>query len=157
MPIENGYSYGSSDLALLLIRRSYNELTDRESFVIRAFLEAHGREYERYEFSVRVGTGITPFPEHLEGVRRNTWHSSRKRIDLLAWQGAQPTIVEAKERLTPAVLGQLKTYRHLLLEDRPGIPEPILIAIGRYSDDDTIRVLQAEGVNVYTYEHAGGE
>jgi len=149
--IENGYSYGSSDLALLLIKRSYNELTDRESVVIRAFLEARGALYDRFEFSLRVGTGIAPDPEHLPGVQANTAHSSRKRIDILLWQGDQPTIVEAKERITPAVLGQLLTYRHLLLEDRPGIKEPILTAIGRYSDDDTIRVLQAGGVNVYTY------
>lgn len=149
--IENGYSYGSSDLALLLIRRSYPERTDRESVVIRAFLEAHGAEYDRYEFSVRVGTGQAPDPSHLPGVQENTVFSSRKRIDMILWRGQQATIVEAKERITPAVLGQLLTYRHLLLEDRPGIREPILTTIGRYSDDDTIRVLQAGGVNVYTY------
>jgi len=149
--IPNGYSYGSDDLALLLIKRTYNELTDRESVVIRAFLEARGRLYERYEFSVRVGTGIAPDPSHLPGVQANTARSSKKRIDILLWQGDQPTIVEAKERISPAVLGQLLTYRHLLLEDRPGIKKPFLIAIGRYSDDDTIRVLQTGGVDVYTY------
>lgn len=157
--IPNGYEFGSDDLALLLIRRSYPERTDRESVVIRAFLDAHGREYDRYEFSVRVGTGLAPDPNHLPGVQENTVFSSRKRIDIIVWQGDQPTIVEAKERITPAVLGQLLTYRHLLLEDRPGIKEPVLTTIGRYSDDDTIRVLQAGGVNVYTYtpdDGAGG-
>lgn len=149
--MENGYQYGSTDLALLLIRRAYPERTDRESVVIRAFLEARGPLYDRYEFSVRVGQGIAPDPEHLEGVQRNTVFSSRKRIDMIVWRGDEPTIVEVKERITPAVLGQLLTYQHLLMEDRPDIKPPKLATIGRYSDDDTIRVLQSNGVDVYTY------
>jgi hypothetical protein len=52
------------------------------------------------------------------------------------------------------VLGQLTTYRHLLLEDRPGIPDPWLMSIGRYSDDDTLRVLAANGVEVILYDKA---
>src|SRR3954469_5216149 len=114
--MENGYQFGSSDLALLLIRRAYPELTDRESPIIRAFLENHGAEYDRYEFSVRVGQGATPDPSHLPGVQAATVFNTRKRIDMIVWQGTQPTIIEVKERVSPAVLGQLRTYRHLLLE-----------------------------------------
>ncbi|SRR6266498_1522401 len=154
--MENGYTYGSSDLASLLIARHYPERTDRETPVIHAFLEARGRNYDRYEFSVRVGQGIAPDPTHLEGVQRNTVFSSRKRIDLIVWRGDAPTIVEVKERVTPAVLGQLLAYQHLLLEDRPDIETPALATIGRYSDDDTIRVLTAQGVDVFLYEPADG-
>jgi hypothetical protein len=78
--------------------------------------------------------------------------SSRKRIDCLFWQGDEPTIIEVKERVSLAVLGQLRGYAHLLQEDRPGIPEPKLLAIGRYSDDDTLRVLTAGGIDVLLYD-----
>jgi hypothetical protein len=155
-PIENGYQFGSSDLALLLIRRAYPELTDRESPIIRAFLENHGAEYDRYEFSVRVGQGATPDPSHLPGVQAATVRNTRKRIDIILWRGGNPTIVEAKERITPAVLGQLLTYKHLLMEDRPDMREPVLATIGRYCDDDTRRVLTAAGVDVYEYPASDG-
>lgn len=154
--METGYEYGSADLATLLIRRAFPERTDRESTIIRDFLLARGAAYDRYEFSVRVGQGATPDPSHLPGVQAATVFNTRKRIDMIVWQGTQPTVIEVKERVSPAVLGQLRTYRHLLLEDRPDMREPALATIGRYSDDDTIRVLTAEGIDVYLYPHDDG-
>jgi hypothetical protein len=149
--MDETYTYQPAQLVELLIARHYPELTDRETPVIHAFLQHHAAEFTKFQFSVRVGVGATPDPAHLPGVQAATVRSTKKRIDLLFWQGEQPWIIEVKERITPAVLGQLRTYRHLLLEERPELPEPVLATIGRYSDDDTIRVLQAEGVHVYTY------
>src|SRR5205085_7065166 len=120
--------------------------------VIRAFLLNHGQEYDRYGFSIRIGAGITPDPAHLPAVQQNAVFSSMKRIDALFWSGPQPTIVEVKYRITPASLGQILTYRQLFLEAAPDAPDPRLIVIGRYSDDDTTRVLQDHGVTVYLYE-----
>jgi hypothetical protein len=153
---ENGYTYGPADLMSLLVARHYPELTDRETPVILAFLERHAGEFTKYQFSVRVGVGAEPDPEHLPSVQAAMTRNTRKRIDLLFWQGAQPWIIEVKERITPAVLGQLRTYRHLLLEERPELPEPRLVTIGRFCDDDTKRVLNAEGVDVYEYPPTDG-
>ena len=148
----DGYQFGQDDLALLLLRRFYPERTDRESEVIRAFLLAHGQEYDRYGFSIRIGQGVTPDPAHLPAVQQNAVFSSMKRIDGLFWSGPQPTIIEVKYRVTLASLGQILGYRQLFLEAAPDAPEPRLIIIGRYSDDDTTRVLQDHGVTVYLYE-----
>lgn len=154
MALPNGYDFAATDLASLILRRFYPERTDRESGVLRDFLLAHGAEFDRFTFSLRVGQGQTPDPTHLEGVQDNAVFSSRKRIDLLAWRGRQPVIVEVKERVTPASLGQILTYRKLWLDENPDALEPELIVIGRYSDDDTIRTLQANGVTVLLYEPA---
>jgi hypothetical protein len=148
----DGYQFGQDDLALLLLRRFYPERTDRESEVIRAFLLNHGHEYDRYGFSIRIGQGVTPDPSHTPSVQANAVFSSMKRIDALFWSGPQPTIVEVKHRVTPASLGQILTYRQLFREAVPDAPEPRLIVIGRYSDDDTTRILQDHGVTVYLYE-----
>lgn len=145
------YKYGGNDLARLILMRFYPERTDRESSVIRDYLLTHGAEFDRFAFSVRVGVGQTPDPAHLDAVQRNTVFSSKKRIDMLAWKGSQPFIHEFKERVSPAVLGQLQTYRHLWLEENPDALEPQLVAIGRLTDDDTIRVLQAAGIQTYIY------
>jgi hypothetical protein len=150
----DGYPFDRDALALLLTRTYYPERTDRESSIIRDWLTARGALYDRFAFSVRVGVGQAPNPEHLEGVQRNAVFSTKKRIDVLAWQGEQPTIVEVKERVTPAVLGQLQTYRLLFLEQYPDSLDPHLLTIGRTSDDDTIRSLQAHGVTVLLYDEA---
>lgn len=148
----DGYEFGRDALALLLTRTYFPERTQRESAVIRDWLTEHGADYDRFAFSVRVGTGLAPDPEHLPGVQRNTVFSTRKRIDVLAWQGPQPYIIEVKERVNPAALGQLQTYRHLWMEENPDALTPRLIAIGRTSDPDTIRILNANGVDIYLYD-----
>ncbi len=152
--LSSGYNFARDDLTTLLLRRFYPERTDRESSILRDFLLARGDEFDRFSFSVRVGQGATPDPTHLPAVQRNTVFSTRKRIDLLAWRGSQPVIVEVKERVTPAALGQIRTYRTLFLEETPDAPEPELLVIGRYSDEDTLRAMQAEGVTVILYPSA---
>lgn len=155
--MSNAYEVDRADFAELLLRKFYPERTDRESGVIRDFLLAHLDEYERVQFSVRVGVGATPDPDHLPGVQANTIFSSRKKIDVLLFQGPQGTIVEAKERIGPGTLGQLQTYAHLWMEEHPDALYPRLIAIGRTSDEDTLRVLAANGVTIYLYPAADSQ
>lgn len=154
--MEEPYRVSGADLATLILRKFYPERTDRESTVIRDFLAEHLHEFDSVSFSVRVGQGQSPDPTHLPGVQRATVFSSQKRIDILGRQGSSTTIIEVKERVTPAALGQILTYRHLFLEDNPDAKEPRLVVVGRYADDDTIRVLQSHDVTVYLYETADG-
>jgi hypothetical protein len=152
----DNYTFERTDLAELLLRRWYPERPDRETPIIRDWLMARGAAFDRWSFSVRVGVGASADASHLPGVQRNTVFSSKKRIDILAWQGTQPYIIEVKERIGPGTLGQLQTYSHLWQEEHPDEPAPRLQAIGRSSDDDTIRVLNANGVDVFLYPEAVG-
>lgn len=151
---EDGYTFTRDDFVQMLARKWFPERTDRESGVIRDYLAAHHQEFDRFTFSRRVGQGVAPNPEHLKGVQRNTVFSSRKRIDILAFTGAHPTLIEVKERVTPASLGQILTYRALYLEEHPDSDEPTLIVVGRESDPDTTASLQNYGVTVYLYPAA---
>lgn len=147
----DGYDFTIADFPMLLVRTFYPEKTDREAPVIRDYLLNHIHDFDRISFSVRVGVGPT-LPEGLpDGVARSAARSFRKRIDILGWWGHQPTIVEVKERVTAACIGQLTMYRQLLLEEQPNADEPRLVAIGRYSDDDTLRAFSAQGIDVYLY------
>lgn len=150
--METPYVYDRDALALLLIKSHFPERTDAESAIIRDWLRARGDQYDRFAFSVRLGEGIAPNPDHEPGVQRGGNYSSKKRLDILAWRGPQPIIFEVKARITPAVLGQLQTYRMLYLEENPDSADPELAAIGRTSDPDTLRVLRAHGVTVFLYE-----
>lgn len=155
--MSEGYDFSRDDLTTLLLRRFYPERTDRESRIIRDWLQSRGAMFDRFSFSVRVGVGASADPTHLPGVQRNTIFSSRKRIDVLAWQGNQPYIIECKERIGPGTLGQLQTYAHLWMEENPDAKPPRLQAIGRSSDDDTLRVLAANGVDVFLYDAPPGD
>lgn len=150
----NGYHFGRDDFARVLLMKFYPERTDGESAVIRDFLLEHIDDYDSLDFSVRVGEGLPPDPTHLPGVQRQTRFNSQKRIDLLAWRGQQPVIVEVKQRVTPASLGQILTYRHHWMQEHADAPEPELVVVGRASDPDTIASLNAHGVTVFVYEAA---
>ena len=151
----NGYDFVTNDFPTLLLRKFYPERTDRESGLIRDFLLAHLAEYDRVSFSVRVGEGIAPNPAHLPAVQRGGVWSSRRRIDVVCYRGGAVTLVEAKETLRHDVLGQLLSDRQLWLEDHADAEEPALVAIGRFADDDTIRVLRAHGIDVLLYAPRG--
>lgn len=148
------YTYSDLALSRLLIAKHFPERSAREDAVILAFMLEHANDFTMFTFSRRVGEGLAPDPTHLPAVQQNTLFGTRKRIDILAWSGSHPTIIEVKDRVTPASLGQILTYRHLLLEEQPDVEEPALVVIGRYSDPDTIKTLQAHGITVYLYPEA---
>lgn len=150
----DGITFAPPDFSLLLIRKSYPERTDGESLVIRAFLLEHIRDYDRITFNKRVGKGLEPDPTHLPVVQQNTRFSSQLRIDMLAWRGPQPVIIEVKQRVTPASLGQILTYQHHLIKELPDAPIPEMVVVGREAVEDAVVALQAQGITVYLYPNA---
>lgn len=151
---QGNYVFDRNDFGLLLIRKAYPERTDGESAVIRAFLLQHLNEFDSIAFGKRVGQGEPPDPSHLPAIQLQTKLNTQKRIDLLAYRGRQPIIIEAKQRVTPATLGQILTYRHHFLEESPDAPEPELVVVGRESDADTLAALGAHNITVYLYADA---
>jgi hypothetical protein len=151
---QGDYLFDRNDFGLLLIRKAYPERTDGESAVIRAFLLEHLAEFDSIVFGKRVGQGEPPDPSHLPAIQRQTTLNTQKRIDILAFKGSQPVIIEVKQRVTPAALGQLLTYQHHYVEENPDAPEPDLWIVGRESDGDTLAAISGHGVTVYLYPDA---
>jgi hypothetical protein len=147
----NGYLFTRDDFPTLLRMPRYPEQTVRQSDLLRAYFEKHLDAFDRVIFEYRVGQGVTPDPTHLPAVQRQTENVTRQRIDVLGWSGSRPTIVEAKDRVTPSALGQILSYRLHLLKEMPDASEPELVVIGRVSDPDTIEPLNAHGITVYLY------
>ena len=148
------YEYSGDTIALLLIQKHYPERTDGESAIMLAFFKDYLRTFDRVTLGKRVGHGAPIDPETIPAIQRATAFSTRKRIDVLAWRASQPVIVEVKQRVTPASLGQILTYRHHFVEEHPDAPEPELVVVGRESDADTIAALTAHGVTVHLYPEA---
>lgn len=146
-----GYDIDGARFAELLLARFFPEKTDHESALLRDYLQAHLVEFDRVSFSVRVGQGA-PVDESLPlSTQKQIARVTQRRIDLVGWSGQRATIVEAKTRVGHAVLGQLLSDRQLWREERPEDPEPVLVAIGRESDDDAIRILNDHGISVFLY------
>lgn len=154
LDVREGYWFDAADLPRLVIASYYPERTDAESAVIRDYLNAHGTEFAKLGFSIRVGQALKPDPTHLIGVQRSTIYSTRKRIDFVGINGELHTLVEAKQRIQPAAIGQILTYRKLYLEDHPDVHNVRMILIGRYSDDDTVNSATAHGIHVLIYTPA---
>lgn len=151
---QGDYTFDRSDFGLLLIRKAYPERTDGESAVIRAYLLDNLASFDSITFGKRVGKGEPPDPALLPAIQQQVVLNTQKRIDLLAYRGRQPIIIEIKQRVTPSSLGQILTYRHHFLEDNADAPEPELVVVGRESDADTIAALNAHNVSVVLYPEA---
>lgn len=142
------------DLSHLLEQDIYPEQTEGESAVLRDWIRAHGAEYDEIKVSVRLGAGADVDENLPENYRRMAGYVTRHRADAVARVGDSVTVVEAKIKVTSSVLGQLRTYRRLYLEDHPNVSDVNMLAVGRYGNLTTIRVLQAEGVDVALYQTA---
>lgn len=99
---------------------------------MRSWLAQHESEYDRIDYNVRIGAARDPGPAFPEYVRRTARLSSQLRLDAVAWQGAQPTILELKFWATSTAVQQLAIYGAVWREDTPAGPAPrlLLVAIG---------------------------
>lgn len=147
-----GYDYTREELPMLFRVGFLPEIPKPEAAVIFDFLAAHADEYDRFSFSVRLGTPIAPDPTHLPGVQKSTVFSSMKRLDCIAWQGDYATIIEAKLRVNTDAIGKSLMYRQLYLEENTHAPEPRMLVVGREVDADVARTHSAQGIDIYLYE-----
>jgi len=151
-----GYEFARDDLATLVVGMQFPERSKTESALLTHFLLKHGVEYDRYAVSVRVGQGRPADPSHDPGIQAQTIQGSKLRIDMVAYQGAQPFIFEVKQRANHHAIGQLLTYQHLYAEEHPSEPLPQLAVIAQTIDPDMAAVFSAQGIPVYLYADDDG-
>lgn len=125
-----------------------------ETAVIKAFLIQHIDDYDRVEFEVRLGPGITLPAGAPEYMQRYAAANYRLRADMICWRGNIPTIVEAKERLDGCAIGQLLTYTKLLKQDNPTLMQTYKIAAGLSIIDGISDVFYDNGVLVELFPGA---
>ena len=125
-----------------------------ESAVARAYLVKHVDDFDRVEFNVGLGPGITlPFgtPAY---VQKSATASTRARADMILYRGDTATIVEVTDRLYAAVAGQLLHYYWLLIEDNPKLHQVYKVAAGQTVQLGVDRFLDTQGILVELYPGA---
>ncbi len=133
-------------------RLTYPAMLPREICVWRAWLKLYGKEFDRYDYNVRVGKGRDPGPSWPEGMRKMAVQISQLRIDVLAWKLSFPTIIEVEDKVGLTAFGQLVAYARLWKQDNPTAPDPRLMLVAPRIGEDSLYVAQGFGVEVRVVE-----
>jgi hypothetical protein len=92
-------------------RAKYPAMQVDEILVWRNWLQLHQAEYDRFDYNVRIGTGVDPGAAFPQNIRDMAIAIRSLRLDAVGYQGDTPTIFEVKRRAGPENVGQLLTYR----------------------------------------------
>jgi hypothetical protein len=129
-------------------RHKYPGMAPREVIIFRAWLALHQLEYDSFSYNVRVGNGIDPGPEYPAIYRDQYIENTQKRIDVIAWKGEQPTIIEVKDRATASSMSQILTYKTLWPITFPNTRPPKLLLVTNRVAADMPMVLDASGITL---------
>jgi hypothetical protein len=119
-----------------------------ETAVAKAYLAKHVDDFDGVQFNVGLGPGVTlPYgtPDY---VQKCASASGRLRADMICYAGNTATIVEVKDRIYAAVMGQLLAYWHLLKDDNPQLLQVYKVAAGQSIIVGLEPVLENYGISV---------
>lgn len=133
-------------------RLTYPAMGVREILIWKAWLTAHEAEYERYDYNIRVGTGIDPGPGYADNIRRDAVLITQKRIDAVGWVGNVPTLFEIKERPGFSAIGQILSYAAHWPLSFPGTAPPKTAIVGVTFDADILVPMDVHRIQAFKVE-----
>ncbi len=120
-----------------------------ERFFWAQFLARYGSQWDSFQYDLHVGEGRPVNPDQPQYIQDMARHLSLKRIDVVGWQGRQPTIFEVDPAGGRKVIGALELYRWLFQKAYPDLPAPHIAAVVQTCDPDCQRFLEAIGAQVF--------
>jgi hypothetical protein len=129
-------------------RLTFPGMRDTEANLMRRWLALHEHEYERFDYNVRIGAGRDPGQAYPEWVRKTAIMSSQLRMDAIAWNGTQATILELKNVAYPNGAQKLTVYGAVWWTDNAYLPRPLLMLVCRGIDDATWANTSAANIRV---------
>lgn len=129
----------------------YPGMQTADQLIWRAWLAANGASYDRFEYNVRVGQGVTPPDSLVEPWASASVAASKLRADVIGWRGAAPTIFEVERYAKADAIGQLLAYRAAYEIELPTSVSPALALVcGDYSPA-IMPALTEHGIDLYVY------
>jgi hypothetical protein len=117
------------------MNRKGSELREKEWKLIKLYLQMNERLYQKVEFSVRVGGGMTVSPLSDDWLKKMIDGVSRLKIDCVAVRTVQELdIIEVKERARAGSVGQLLVYTMLMKEFYNGKVNKLLLCESVHPD-----------------------
>lgn len=120
-----------------------------ESIVWGKFLSLYGKNYDRFDYDLRVGTGIIPGPEIPENFKQDYISLTQKRIDCVGYTNNNATLFEVKTRALLPPLGQLLGYNILFISTFPNIKVKDLMLICSSITDEDLAIYEQNKIKVF--------
>lgn len=132
-------------------RSTYPGMQVAEILVWRAFLVVNGGSYDRIDYNVLLGPGITPPASLVEPYRTASINASKFRIDAVGWRGANPTIFEVERYARGRSIGQLLTYLALWEQEYATSASPGLVLVCGDYNPLILPAINANGIDLAVY------
>jgi hypothetical protein len=132
-------------------RATYPGMQVAEILVWRAFLQANGGSYDRFDYNVSLGPGVIPPLSLVEPYRSASINASKLRIDAVGWRGGSPTLFEVERYAKPRSVGQLLTYRALWEQDFATSASPGLVLVCSDYNSHIAAALAEHGIDLAVY------
>jgi hypothetical protein len=85
----------------------------REILIWRNWLKGNEPRFDRYEYNLRLGSGVDPGTGYSLEARQSAILNSRRRLDVIAFNLGRATIIEVEENPGLSAYGQLLGYETL--------------------------------------------
>ena len=121
-----------------------------EQLVWRAFLAQYGAQWERFDYNIRLGPGVTPPDNIVEPWRSASIAASKPRGDAIGWQGSVPTIFEVERYAKSDAMGQILHYRDLWEQYETGAAAPAMAIVCSDHSAGLEVSLEQHGITLYT-------
>lgn len=116
--------------------KKYPHLMVGDVEIWERYLDAHAKEWDSFEYDVRVGEGIQVAAEQPEYFKTMAAALSEKRIDVVGHRGRTVWIIEVKPAAMLSAVGQLVSYQILYEERFPEAgPTRLMIVTDRIGPD----------------------
>lgn len=125
-----------------------------ETAVAKAYLTLHQNDFDRVEFNVGLGPGVTLPWAAPAWVQKSATEGTKPRADMIAYRGTTATIIECKGRIGPSAMGQLLTYWHILKEDNASLLTITKVAAGQTIQDGLQSIFDRYGIEVELFPWA---
>lgn len=138
------------------LARFYPGLTPKEERVWRHWLVEHEQSFDRFEYNVHVGEGVTPPPGAWTGdqkldarLREQFRRATQRKLDAVGYRRGEAWVIEVEDRADARALGQLHLYADLAPRTLTGIERIELAVVCRFVGNDMRAAFEAAGFVVW--------
>lgn len=133
----------------------YPGLLAKDSRLWDQFLELWGREYDSFDYNVRVGEGIRVDDALPDNIRHMARLLSQKRIDAVGYSRGEIWLIEVTSYARVGTLGQIDAYEVLYTETyAPSSPIQTAI-VCHTADRDLSRIYVQRGISLFVLPYSG--
>jgi hypothetical protein len=131
------------------MKQRFIHLLPVEKALWQKWLSVNSQGWERYEYDVHIGEGITVTGEYPDWGKYLAKLLTQKRIDVLAYRQGIPWIFEVKPQAGLSAYGQLLAYRELFLRQFPTSTRPELAVVTDLLNPDEEYIYVKAGIHVF--------